>query len=158
MFGRKRSFGGVPVCKHCVKRSPETTAREPWRVATQLAVLGIFHFRSPESLVIARRAPSEIAQSRKSRTKFHLMVAVSRNSATPIQRVLVCLCREARAGVTSNTFFTVTWSVPNSHGRRTELLAQDLPCFAGIQLAIDITLRTPLTSAGEAHPGAPDTG
>ena len=41
--------------------------------------------------------------------------------------------------------------------RRIEVLAQDLPCYAGTKLAIDITLRAPLTSAGEAHPGAADT-
>ena len=47
--------------------------------------------------------------------------------------------------------------VPASDGRRIEVLAQDLPCFSGTQLAIDITLRSPLTSAGEAHPNAADT-
>ena len=47
--------------------------------------------------------------------------------------------------------------VPARDGRRIEVLAQDLPCYAGTHLAIDITLRAPLTSAGEAHPGAADT-
>ena len=47
--------------------------------------------------------------------------------------------------------------VPASDGRRIEVLAQDLPCFSGTQLAIDITLRSPLTSAGEVHPNAADT-
>ena len=44
-----------------------------------------------------------------------------------------------------------------SDGRRIEVvLAQDLPCFSRTQLAIDITLQSPLTSAGEAHPNAAD--
>ena len=36
--------------------------------------------------------------------------------------------------------------------RYIEVLAPDLPCFAGTQLAINIKLRRALTSAGEAHP------
>ena len=48
--------------------------------------------------------------------------------------------------------------VPASDGRRIEVLAQDLPCFSRTQLAIDMTLRSPLTSASaEAHPNAADT-
>ena len=33
----------------------------------------------------------------------------------------------------------------------TEVLAQNLPCFGGVQLAVDITLRSSLTCNGEAH-------
>ena len=40
--------------------------------------------------------------------------------------------------------------------RRIEVLAQDLPCFLGAQLAIDITLRCALSSSGETHPDAAD--
>ena len=42
--------------------------------------------------------------------------------------------------------------------RRIEVLAQDLPCFLGAQLAIDITLRCALSSSGETHPNAADGG
>ena len=38
--------------------------------------------------------------------------------------------------------------------RRIEVLAQDLPCFSGAQLAVDITLCSALTSDGEAHQAA----
>ena len=34
------------------------------------------------------------------------------------------------------------------------MLAQDLPCFGGAQLAVDVTLRSPLTRNGEAQPRA----
>ena len=45
-------------------------------------------------------------------------------------------------------------SVPTSDLRRIELLAQDLPCFGGSQLAVDVTLRSVLTRNGEAQPRA----
>ena len=38
--------------------------------------------------------------------------------------------------------------------RRIEVLVQDLPCFTGAQLAVDITLRSTLSASGEAQPGA----
>ena len=38
--------------------------------------------------------------------------------------------------------------------RRIEVLAQDLPCFGGAQLAVDVTLRSALGSSGEPHPQA----
>ena len=41
--------------------------------------------------------------------------------------------------------------VPATDTRRIEVLAQDLPCFAGAQLAVDITLRSALTRNGEAQ-------
>ena len=47
--------------------------------------------------------------------------------------------------------------VPATDTRRIEVLAQDLPCFAGAQLAVDITLRSALTSNGEAQPQAEHT-
>ena len=40
--------------------------------------------------------------------------------------------------------------------RRIEVLAQDLPCFGGAQLAVDITLRCVLSSAGEPLPNTAD--
>ena len=36
--------------------------------------------------------------------------------------------------------------------KRVEVLAQDLPCFGGAQLAVGVTLRGVLSSEGEAHP------
>ena len=39
--------------------------------------------------------------------------------------------------------------VPATDTGRIEVLAQDLPCFAGAQLAVNITLRSALTRNGE---------
>ena len=47
--------------------------------------------------------------------------------------------------------------VPATDTRRIKVLAQDLPCFAGAQLAVDITLRSALTINGEAQPEAENT-
>ena len=44
--------------------------------------------------------------------------------------------------------------VPGGDERRIEVLAQDLPCFGGAQLAVDITLRSALCATGEPQPGA----
>ena len=44
-------------------------------------------------------------------------------------------------------------------GRRIEVLAQDLPCFGGAQLAVDVTLRCALARTGEPHSrGADEDG
>ena len=46
--------------------------------------------------------------------------------------------------------------VAANNQRRVEVLAQDLPCFGSMQLAVDITLRGVLSVEGEAHPNAAD--
>ena len=45
-------------------------------------------------------------------------------------------------------------AVPASDERRIEVMAQDLPCFCGSQLAIDVTLRSGLGRSGEPQPSA----
>ena len=47
-------------------------------------------------------------------------------------------------------------NVPAQDSRQIEVLAQGLPCHGGIQLAVDITLRSAVSCAGEAHPHAAD--
>ena len=47
-------------------------------------------------------------------------------------------------------------NVSAEDSRRIEVLAQDLLCYGGVQLAVDVTLRSVLTGEGEAHPGAAD--
>ena len=57
----------------------------------------------------------------------------------------------------SNVFLRdMNINVAAQDSRRIEVLAQNLPCFSGAQLAVDITLRSALTSNGEAHPQAAD--
>ena len=43
---------------------------------------------------------------------------------------------------------------PGGDERRIEVVAQDLLCFGGAQLAVDITLRSALCATGEPQPGA----
>ena len=55
------------------------------------------------------------------------------------------VCREAGARVKFNALLRdMNVTVPASNERRIEVLAQDLPCFGGSQLAIDVTLRSAL--------------
>ena len=57
----------------------------------------------------------------------------------------------------SNVFLRdMNINVAAQDSRRIEVLAQDLPCFSGARLAVDTTLRSALTSNGEAHPQAAD--
>ena len=75
--------------------------------------------------------------------------------ATPIERVMARICREAGARVKFNVLLRdMKVRVASSDARRIEVLAQDIPCFGGSQLAVDVTLRSALTRSGEAQPGA----
>ena len=75
--------------------------------------------------------------------------------AIPIERVMARICREAGARVKFNALLRdMNVRVASSDARRIEVLAQDLPCFGGSQLAVDVTLRSALTRSGEAQPGA----
>ena len=68
-----------------------------------------------------------------------------RKRATPIERVLARVCREAGARVRFNAFLRdMNIGVGANDGRRIEVPAQDLPCFGGAQLAVDVTLRCAL--------------
>ena len=61
----------------------------------------------------------------------------------------------AGARVKFNAFLRdMNLGVRGDDQRRIEVLAQDLPCFKGAQLAVDITLRSALSASGEAQPGA----
>ena len=74
--------------------------------------------------------------------------------ATPTERMLARICREAGARVRYNAFLRdMNVCVPANDERRIEVLAQDLPCFGGTQLAVDITLRS---ASGEPQPHAAD--
>ena len=77
--------------------------------------------------------------------------------STPIERVVGRIFREAGAGVRQNVFLKdMNVQVAAEDARRIEVLAQDLPCYGGAQLAIDVTLRGVLTAQGEAQPHAAD--
>ena len=77
--------------------------------------------------------------------------------ATLTERMVVRIFREAGATVRPNVFLRdMNVDVSAADGRNVEVLAQDLPCFGGVQLAVDITLRSALSSEGEAHLDAAD--
>ena len=68
------------------------------------------------------------------------------------------VCREAGARVKCNAFLRdMHVSVSASDERRIEVLAQDLPCFGGSQLVVDVTLRSGLGRTGQAQPHAAAT-
>ena len=65
--------------------------------------------------------------------------------------------REAGARVRFNVMLRdMNLGVSARDTRRIEVLAQDLPCYGGAQLAVDVTFRSALTTGGEAHPRAAD--
>ena len=78
-----------------------------------------------------------------------------RSRAVPPERTLARICREAGATVRCNAKLRdVNVVVSASDERSIEVLASGLPFHHGAQLAIDVTLRSALTSCGSAIPGA----
>ena len=77
--------------------------------------------------------------------------------ATPTERALARVCREAGATVRLNAYLKdMNLGVHAADARRIEVLAQGLPCRAGAQLAVDITLRSVLSASGEPKPRTAD--
>ena len=64
-----------------------------------------------------------------------------RKRATPTERMLARICREAGARFRYSAFLRdMNVHVRPDDERRIEVLAHDLPCFGETQLAVDITL------------------
>ena len=75
-----------------------------------------------------------------------------RRRAVPIERTTARICREAGAVVRTNVLLRdMNVGVAAGDGRQLEVLAQGLPCYAGAQLAVDVTLRSSLTASGAAR-------
>ena len=75
--------------------------------------------------------------------------------ATPVERAVARICREAGAVVrTEARLKDMNLGIAAADGRRIDVLAQGLPCRSGAQLAVDVTLRSPVTARGEAQPRA----
>ena len=80
-----------------------------------------------------------------------------RTRATPVERTTARIFREAGARVRPNALLRdMNVGVAAGDNRRIEVLAQDLPCYSGAQLAVDVTLRGALSANGEARPRAAD--
>ena len=75
--------------------------------------------------------------------------------ALPLERALARVCQEAGARVVRNMRLAdMNITVPVSDERRIEVVANGLPLWHGSQLAIDATMVSPVTRAGEAQAGA----
>ena len=78
-----------------------------------------------------------------------------RTRAVPTERTLARVCREAGASVRVNAKLRdMNVQIRADDERAIEVLASGLPIFHGAQLAVDITLRSPLTSGGLPRPEA----
>ena len=77
-----------------------------------------------------------------------------RTRAVAPERTLARACREAGATVRQNVKLRDMNVAVRDDERCIEVLATGLPLFQGAQLAVDITLRSALTSNGDPRPGA----
>ena len=69
--------------------------------------------------------------------------------STAVEATVAQICREAGARVRTNVRLAdLNIAVSSRDERRLEVIASGLPAFGGAQLAIDATLRSPLSSAG----------
>ena len=72
-----------------------------------------------------------------------------------MERAMGRVCREAGAVVRPNVMLRdMNVGVQAADQRQIEVLAQGLPCRAGAQLAVDVTLRSCTTARGEPRVGA----
>ena len=73
--------------------------------------------------------------------------------AGPLERAVARVCREAGARVATNVYLNL--GVPLSDGRRLEVVANGLPGFGGVQVAVDATLVSPVRRDGTNRPAEP---
>ena len=75
--------------------------------------------------------------------------------ACSLERAAARICREAGARVATNVFLRdLNLGLPLTDGRRLEVVAHGLPAFGGVQVAVDVTLVSPLalrTAAERKH-------
>ena len=75
--------------------------------------------------------------------------------ATPLERMVAQICREAGARVQTNVKLRdLNISTRASDERQIEVIASGLPVFGGVQLAVDVTLRSALHGSGQSRPEA----
>ena len=73
----------------------------------------------------------------------------------PLERAAARVCREAGARVSTNVFLRdMNIDIPVVDERRIEVVANGLPLWHGVQLAVDTTLICPLGRDGAPHPRA----
>ena len=75
---------------------------------------------------------------------------VLRARGAPLERAAARVCREAGATVATNVLVRDLNVAPcRQDDRRIEVIANGLPLWGGVQVAVDTTLASPLTAAGE---------
>ena len=75
--------------------------------------------------------------------------------ALPLERAVARVCQEAGARVARNVRLAdMNIDVPVSDDRRIEVVANGLSLWHGVQQAVDATIVSPVTRAGDAQPGA----
>ena len=75
--------------------------------------------------------------------------------ALPLEHAVARVCRKSGARVARNVRLAdMNIDVPVSDARCIEVVANGLPLWHGTQLAIDATIVSPVTRAGEPQPGA----
>ena len=83
---------------------------------------------------------------------------VLRARGAPLERAAARVCREAGASVATNVLVRDLNVAPSRQDdRRIEVIANGLPLWGGVQVAVDTTLVSPLTANGESpgvRPGA----
>ena len=77
---------------------------------------------------------------------------------TPLEQALARVCREAGARVATNAFLRDlnVAGVRAGDGRRIEVIANGLPLWGGVQLAVDATIVSPIQRDGAPKPRAAD--
>ena len=143
-------------------RFPVRTARQPcvhhiplWpRHNIPTAYIPNPPFETPPSRITFVSSPLSVPSHSRShgRPPFSLCPAgVLRSRGVPLQKQPPRVCREASARVTTNTRL-MDLNIDNiqrQDDRRIEVIANGLPLWGGVQLAIDTTLVSPLTRASE---------
>ena len=75
---------------------------------------------------------------------------VLRARGAPLERAATCVCREAGASVATNVLVRDLNVAPSRQDdRRIEVIANGLPLWGGVQVAVDTTLVSPLTANGQ---------
>ena len=73
----------------------------------------------------------------------------------PLERTAARICREAGARVAENVLLhDLNLDAPVLDDRRLEVVANALPIWGGVQVAVDTTLVSPVRADGAPRPGA----
>ena len=147
----RKGFWWRPSCSvlHEGRRRPQTETREPgeWPHGWQCWASSVLDAHQRKNSMLTNRSASRQAHlrshsGRNAGVVFSHAPTTTECAVPPhLFRMLARVCREAGARVKFNAYLRdMNLGVPRNDEGRIEVLAQDLPCFNGAQLAVDITL------------------